>query len=177
MTMCFFVSVLMHAELKWITPTPAELSMTAEPKAPGAPAIVLSYEETDDANTFETIIHARIKILTLGGLSAGNIELPRRLVDSDYFDQNIFARTIHPNGTIIPFVRSTQNTANTQDDASSNTVISLPSVEVGSILEYIFHFEVRFMYTEQLLSSYAPVWNAQRKYFMRSAHFRLNAPE
>jgi hypothetical protein len=57
----------------WIDPSPAELQMTSEPKAPGAPAILLSWEEHDDANSAEVVVHVRLKVLTEGGLSAGRL--------------------------------------------------------------------------------------------------------
>jgi hypothetical protein len=48
-------------------PTPEELKMTSDPKAPGAPAVYLYREEiTEGANGLSTI-YARIKVLTEKG--------------------------------------------------------------------------------------------------------------
>jgi hypothetical protein len=80
----------------WIDPSPAELQMTSEPKAPGAPAILLSWEEHDDANSAEVVVHVRLKVLTEGGLSAGTLDLPDGVVSNDTLRQIFFARTIHP---------------------------------------------------------------------------------
>ena len=66
--------------------------MTSDPKAPGAAAIVLSYDETDDAESAEVFLHVRLKILTEGGLDAGTIELPERIVRNDEFDRKVAAR-------------------------------------------------------------------------------------
>ncbi len=40
---------------KWTEPTAPELSMKSEPKAPGAPAVVLSFDETDDGESGEIV--------------------------------------------------------------------------------------------------------------------------
>ena len=51
--------------------TKEELSMTADPAAPGADAVYLYREETeDDPHAFRTV-YARIKVLTEAGKSAG----------------------------------------------------------------------------------------------------------
>ncbi len=57
-------------------PQADELSMTSEPKAPGAPAVFLYREEsTDDAHHFRTV-YARLKILTPEGLAAATVHIP-----------------------------------------------------------------------------------------------------
>jgi transglutaminase-like putative cysteine protease len=59
-----------------------ELSMTADPAAPGAAAVYLYREETtDDPHAFRTI-YARIKVLTEEGKSAGvvHIDFPKTFV-------------------------------------------------------------------------------------------------
>jgi hypothetical protein len=172
----FLVPICAHAAVKWTAPTPDELSMTAEPKAPGAPAIILSYEETDDANSAEVTIHVRIKVLTSGGLSAATIVLPERIVDGDPFNQEVSARTIHTDGTIIPFTGTPQNMT-VAGEEDEQRVISLPDVEVGSILEYICHFNSQNSFISQLIGFYTPVWLVQQSYFVRSAHFSLKAPD
>ncbi|HEY1744891.1 MAG TPA: DUF3857 domain-containing protein [Granulicella sp.] len=165
-----------RAEANWTAPTAAELVMTAEPKAPGASAILLSYEETDDSNSAEVTLHVRIKILTAGGFSAATVELPQSLVDSGENDQEIFARTIHRDGTVIPFKGTPQNSPLTHDGGDVLRVITFPDVEVGSILEYICHYRSQNNLLSYLVNYYAPVWHVQRRYFIKSEHFSLKAP-
>jgi Transglutaminase-like superfamily len=57
-------------------PAADELSMTSEPKAPGAAAVYLYREEvTDDAHHFRTV-YARLKILTPEGVAATTVHIP-----------------------------------------------------------------------------------------------------
>ena len=166
---------LAHAELRWTPPTSDELNMTSEPKAPGAPAIILSYEEEDDAASAEVSLHVRIKILTSSGVSAATIALPDRIVENDDFPEQIFARTIHRDGTVIPFKGIPQkNTVMGSND--TQRVIALSDAEAGSIIEYIVHFQSQNSLISRLIGLYAPLWRIQRPYFVRSARFTLKAP-
>src|SRR6185369_11952759 len=63
-------------------PTKEELAMTSDPKAPGAAAVYLYREETeDDPHAFRTI-YARIKVLTEAGKNAAvvHISYPKTFV-------------------------------------------------------------------------------------------------
>lgn len=159
--------------VRWIDPTPDELKMTSEPKAPGAPAIILSYEEIDDAESAEVIVHVRLKVLTEGGLSAGTVEVPDGIVENDLFNQVFFARTIHPDGSIIEFKGTPENSKTVNSDEGGGKVIAMPAVTVGSILEYGYHFESQNTIYTHLVGLYAPTWHVQQAYFVRSAHFSL----
>lgn len=165
------------SETAWTPPTPDELAMTQEPRAPDASAIVLSYDEIDDANSAEVTIHVRLKVLTTGGLSAANVELPAEIVFNDDFDQDIFARTIHRDGIVVPYQRTPQNETTRNDGGSKRRFITLPDVQVGSILEFICHFRSQNTLLSQLINFYAPSWQVQQPYFVRSAHFRLVTPK
>jgi hypothetical protein len=149
--------------------------MTSEPKAPGAPAIILSYEETDYSGSSEITIHVRIKVLNSGGISAGTIEVPGQIAHNDDF----VARIIHSDGSIVPFVRDPQNPVTpTTEGGANRKFISLPSVEAGSIIEYRCHFASPNMaYTYMWEgSSFAPTWQLQQAYFVRAAHYSLKTP-
>src|ERR1700694_1252104 len=62
-----------HAQFQ--APTPEELRMTSDPKAPGADAVYLYREETeDDPHHFNTV-YARLKILTEKGREAATIRI------------------------------------------------------------------------------------------------------
>jgi hypothetical protein len=165
-----------RAEVQWIVPSAEELAMTSEPKAPGAPAVVLSYEQSDDGETAERTIHVRIKVLTDGGISAGNIEIFSGFVEnvSRDFLEKFQARTIHADGTVIPYAASSTSTI---VEKSGIRAIALPQVQVGSILEYVVHYAGGNTLYTRLVRYYEPDWRLQGKYFTRSAHFTLKVPE
>src|SRR5271157_5669008 len=81
-------------------PTPDELKMTSDPKAPDAAAIYLYREEkTDDRNGFESL-YERIKVLTEKGKSVATVSIPYEKGMTKI--TNIQGRTIHPDGAVIP---------------------------------------------------------------------------
>jgi hypothetical protein len=147
-------------------PTSEELSMTTEPKAPGAAAIYLYREEKVDDNLHYHSFSARIKVLTEKGKELATVEVPYSK-SSKFSVTDIKARTIHADGTIIPLdVKPTDLVEQKGAGFQINkTVFTLPSVEVGSILEY--HWQLR--YEDQTLS--APEWEIQQPYYVRKAHY------
>ena len=150
-------------------PTSDELKMTADPQAPGAAAVYLNVEEdTNDPLHFQTF-YARIKVLTEKGKELATVDLPYLRNDSSVTD--IKGRTIHADGTVIPLTGKpadllVSKKASKEGDLQVNRkVFTLPSVEVGSILEYRYQIqrddnEVR-----------PPVWEIQRPYFVHKAHY------
>jgi len=151
-------------------PTDEELKMTADPKAPGAAAVYLNVEEiANDPLHYETF-YARIKVLTEKGKELATVEVP--YLQSNFQITDIKARTIHADGTIIPLVGkpsdlliSKTKTKTGENFQVDKKVFTLPSVEVGSILEY--RYELR--YDDEHFSS--PSWEIQRPYFVHKAHY------
>jgi hypothetical protein len=151
-------------------PTPEELKMTDDPKAPGAAAVYLNVEEiTDDYIHFHSF-HARIKVLSEKGKELATVEIPYE--HNDYRIRNIKARTIHSDGAVILLVGKPEDLmVSKTTDKSHETmqfnrkVFTLPSVEVGSILEYSYDLE----YGDHSYSS--PHWEIQRPYFVHKAHY------
>lgn len=153
----------------WTPPTPEELSMTSQPDVPGAAAVYLYCEEiTDDAmHTLSTYV--RLKVLTESGKQYANVELRY----SSSFDNgslsigNIEGRTIHPDGTIIPFTGKPYQKLieKTRGRKYMAKVFTLPDVEVGSIIEY--------RYQRHLDDNYfmAPQWYIQSDLYTRKAHY------
>ena len=152
-----------HAGVKWITPTGDELTMTADPKAPGAPAVFLSYEEMQDIDGRLTV-HARIKVLSAGGFAASDVEIPYTISSWNSSSETIKGRTIHPDGTIIPFDgKPMEKTIEGRgDDRRIQKFITLPAVTIGSILEYDYVVEN---------ATLVPTWFIQQKYFAHNVHF------
>src|SRR5580692_322679 len=93
------------SQAQWTVPTPEELSMTSQPQVPGAPAVYLFREETTDDRLHMFTIYTRLKVLTEGGKEFSNVELSfaRGHSGEGYNVEGIQGRTIHPDGTIIPF--------------------------------------------------------------------------
>jgi hypothetical protein len=151
-------------------PTGEELAMTADPKAPGAAAVYLNIEEITNDQQHIHSYYARIKVLTEKGKELATVELP--YIQGKTMITDIKARTIHSDGTVIPLSGKPEDllivkTLSKDGDPLqvSQKVFTLPSVEVGSILEY--RFEIR--YDENLYSS--PFWEIQRSYFIHQAHY------
>lgn len=157
-----------RAQGQFQAPTPDELKMTEEPKAPGAAAIYLYREETVDDNLHFHSFYARIKVLTEKGKELATVGVP--YPKGKFQITDIKARTIHPDGTIIPLDVKPADllmALNTRGNGArlNKMVFTLPSVEVGSILEY--RWQLR--YDDVLLSS--PNWDVQQPYFVRRAHY------
>jgi hypothetical protein len=154
----------------WIAPTPEELKMTSIPEVPGADAVILNRDELDDDDNHVRNIYYRIKVLSEKGVTQyGNVEL-------NYFKGNelngtyigeVYARTIEPDGTIVPFTGKPQDKLLEKDkeSAAMAKVFSFPAVKVGSILEY--RYTLRF----DDHHFYQPDWYIQNELFLRKGHF------
>ncbi len=146
-------------------PTDEELKMTADPKAPGADAVYLNFEETTNDPLHFHSVYARIKVLTEKGKELATISLPYLRGDIQVTD--IKGRTIHPDGTVIPLTGKPEDllAAKSGDVQVGRKVFNLPSVEVGSILEY--RYQLR--YADDHYSS--PTWEIQHDYFVHKANY------
>src|ERR1035437_4064769 len=146
-------------------PTGEELKMTADPKAPGAAAVYLNIEEVaNDPLHFQTL-HVRIKILQEKGKELATVELPYLKGDTKITE--IQARTIHSDGTVIPMIGKPEDLLISKSEGRQygRKVFTLPSVEVGSILEYYYQLH----YGQNSFMS--PYWEIQRPYYVHKAHF------
>lgn len=160
----FTTSALLHAQFK--PPTPEELSMTADPKAPGADAVYLNLEEiTNDPLHYQTF-YARIKVLTEKGKDLATVEVP--YLRGNFKVSDVKARTIHSDGKIIPLVGKPDDllVSKKGDREIGRKVFNLPSVEVGSILEYQYQVDYDGGYR-------SPLWEIQKKYYVHKAHYQF----
>lgn len=133
-------SVLSNADA--IPPiTPAELSMTSEPLAPGAQAVILyrQVDRDDRGLTGHEDCFFRLKVLKEEGRKRADIEIP-------FYKEfginviNIKARTIHPDGSTVnfdgkPFDKAIVKAKGLKYMAKTFT---LPDVQIGSIIEYSY---------------------------------------
>jgi len=153
---------------QWTVPTPEELSMTSVPKAPGASAIYLFREERTEDHLHMFSVYERIKILTEGGKERANVELKYQAGgEMGYALSDIAGRTIHPDGTIIPFTGKPyeRTVVKTQGYLARAKVFTLPDVTVGSIIEYRY----KLRWEDNMYS--APRWIVQNDLYLRKGHF------
>ncbi|HLI77704.1 MAG TPA: DUF3857 domain-containing protein, partial [Acidobacteriaceae bacterium] len=162
-----------HAE-DFRKPTAEELSMTSLPGYPGAPAVILFREEITKDDLHSVLHYDRLKILTEEGKKYANVELGYVSITggnggfgSDMTLEDITGRTIHPDGTIIPFtgkpylkVLEKANGYKVQQK-----VFTLPDVEVGSIIEYRYYTRIDDHFFGQ------PQWLIQDDLYVKEAHF------
>jgi hypothetical protein len=119
-------------------PTPEELSMKSVASAPGAHGAILQWDHRqDDWESWESE-YVRIKIFDRDAAKYGDIELP--YVPGYTWIKSLQARTIHADGTVVPFDGKTYEKLVVK--ASGVKVMaktfSLPDIQPGSILEYYY---------------------------------------
>lgn len=148
-------------------PTKEELQMTADPKAPGAKAVYLNFEDVQDDAGYTRIYSERVKVLTEKGKELATV----RYSHTPGTKYEVEGRTIHKDGTIVPFTDKPSDLVElkTKGLQLNSLVFTLPSVEVGSILEY----RVKFKYGE--FEPY-PTWMIQQSIFVHKAHFSYKTP-
>jgi hypothetical protein len=156
-----------HAQ--WTVPTAEELSMTSQPEVPGAPAVYLFRQETTEDNLHMFSTYVRLKVLTERGKEYANVELgyTHNSEGGSTVIDNIEGRTIHPDGTIIPFTGKPYEklVQKTQGVRFMAKVFTLPDVEVGSILEYRYKLRLEDNWFR------APQWFIQSSLYTRKAHY------
>jgi hypothetical protein len=165
LTFASLVSVAQLHAADWTAPTPDELKMTADPAAPGAPAVYLYREEVSDDKLHMHSLYVRIKVLTEKGKSWGDVEIPFN--GRAFSVTDVAARTIHPDGTIIPLTGKPleKMLLRQGEDRFKSTVFSMPAVEPGSILEY--RYKLRYDDTQL----YSPHWEVQQPIYVHKAHY------
>ena len=162
---CLLLVVPSVLQAQFPAPTKEELGMTSDPKAPGADAVYLYREETTDDNLHYHAIYARIKVLTEKGKELATVRIPYERHSFKVSD--IKGRTIHSDGTVIPLTTKPSDLMDvkTKDIQINTMVFTLPSVEVGSLLEY----KLQIRYDDNIVSS--PDWDVQQPYFVHKAHY------
>jgi hypothetical protein len=152
---------------QWIAPTPEELSMTSIKEVPGAAAVILDKDETTDDSLHMHSFYYRVKVLTDKGKEYANVELPYYFGDGGTSIDQVEGRTIHPDGTIIPFTGKPYEKliAKAGDVKVKSKVFTLPSVDVGSIIEYRYKMRLDDNYYQE------PMWDVQTELYTRKAHF------
>ena len=150
-------------------PTKEELQMTSDPNAPGAAAVYLYREEITDDNLHFHSLYVRMKILTEKGKEEATVHVPYDR--TDFKVKDIHGRTIHPDGTVIPLTATPSDLTDvkTKGYQLNTMVFTLPSVEVGSIIEY--RLDIR--YDDNMVSS--PQWDVAAKVLRAQGALHVHA--
>lgn len=151
----------------WPAVAPADLAMKDLPQRPGAAAVILEKEVHCDNVLNSDSYFVRIKILTDAGRDFGNISIPYNQEDSRVGD--IEARTIEPDGRIVPFTGKVFDSVleKSQETRKHQKTFSMPEVQVGSIIDYRY----RVYWHDNLLP--ASDWEVQSKLFIRHESFYM----
>ncbi|SEF50154.1 Transglutaminase-like superfamily protein [Bryocella elongata] len=156
-------------------PTKEELAMKALDGYPNAAAVVLFREEITKDDLHSVLHYERIKILTEEGKKYANVELAYVSTHDSGYDSSgddktadsIQGRTIHADGTIIPFTGKPylKTLESGKKYKVQEKVFTLPDVEVGSIVEYRYATRINDNIYE------APSWLLQGDLFLKKAHY------
>jgi len=162
----FFYTVAAHA-FSWAPINPDELKMTAEPKAPGAAAIILEKQVDRDDAWSRVTVYVRIKILTEDGRKQADIEIPYNKNSETI--RSIQARTIRPDGKISEFDGTIYDKVivKARGVKYEAKTFALPDVQVGSIMEYRFLHELPSYYV------YDSQWFLSEAMFVKHAMYSL----
>lgn len=154
----------------WPAIDSSELQIKDLPEQPGAPAFVLFREEVDDDEKHSISVYMRIKVLSEAGRKYADVEIPFFSTKSLNLTINdIQGRTIHSDGSIVPFQGKPYDKTVIKSKAVKEHVkaFSLPDVQIGSILEYRYTLR----YDEGIVLP--PEWEVQDEFFARKEHFKF----
>ena len=145
----------------------AELTMTSEPRAAGAPAIILFREVDRDDGGFHEDVYYRIKVLTEEGRKYADVEIP--YLTSELKIKNLHARSIRPDGSIRNFDGNILEKTIVKARGVKYRAITfaLSDVVAGGIIEYFYTIEFRQHFV------YDSGWILDADLFTKSAKFSL----
>lgn len=152
----------------WPPVSPDELTMTGEPKAPGAPAIYLYRQvDRDDGRNGHEVNLARIKILTEEGRKYADVEIP--FVKEQAQVHGIKARTIQADGTTADFNGKIyeKTVVKAKGIKFLAKTFTLPDVRLGTIIEYSYTVDLNDQYV------YDSRWILSEELFTKKAKFSL----
>ncbi len=156
--------------------------MTSQPQVPGATAVYLYREETTDDLLHVRSYYIRLKVLTEQGKEYANVKLNyvSDAASDDVFTNDfgftvtdVSGRTIHRDGTVIPFTGKPYKRVveKARGVKVSESVFTLPDVEVGSIVEYRYKMRIPDNWYQ------SPDWYVQQHLFVRKGYFFWKATE
>jgi len=154
----------------WQPVNPADLALKDNPASPGSDAMILYREEHTDASRATFDEYYRVKIFTEVGKTHGDIEIPFEKGQSSV--GNIRARTIRPDGTIVPFDGQIfeKEIVKAGGIKVLEKTFSMPDVQPGCILDYKYRIQRDSDYYWNI------AWNIQEDLFTRDANFSIHPP-
>lgn len=160
----FFALPFLHAEFPPISKD--EMAITSVPEQPGASAVVLFRDQTDDDLKHFRYVYVRLKVLTEAGRKYADVEVPYE--GSEFTVDEVHGRTTHADGTVVKFEGKPFDKliVKNKDYKYRAKVFTLPDVQPGSIIE--FSYLKRFGPDRVV----APRWTIQEDLFQRKSHFR-----
>ncbi len=150
----------------WPPISDRDRALMSIPEHPGAPAVILMREQTDDNMNNLLIVYERIKILTDAGRKYATVEFPySRLVTI----AALGGRTVHADGSVIPFAGKPFDSTLIGADGLPVTVkaCTLPDAEVGSIIDLRYSL----LYMDHRV--FPPEWEVQTDLFQQKAYFKF----
>jgi hypothetical protein len=154
----------------WLPIPPEDLALKDNPKQPGADAMILYRDVVIDASKAGTDgesaeEYVRIKVFTQAGVGEGHVNIA--FVKDDETIPYIAGRTIRPDGTVVKFDGQVLET--TIEKFSGLKVLAksftLPDVQPGCIIEYIFQRQTRQHYVSDR------TWQVSQSMYTREVHF------
>lgn len=167
LSLCFLILLAIPAfAVEWPPISDADRSMTNITEQPGAAAVILLREETDDNMNNELTVFERIKVLTEAGRAYATVDFPSSRLFSI---ASLNGRTVHADGSITlftgkPFEKTVAGADGTQ---STTKAFTLSDVQVGSIVD--FRYSIRFID----FRVFPPEWDVQSDLFQRKAYFKF----
>lgn len=150
----------------WPSISDSDRAFNSVPQQPGAPAVILIREQTDDNMNNSQTVYERIKILNEAGLKYASVELP---YSREANISELKARTVHADGSVIPFTGKPVEVTQKGADGVPVTVrrVTLADAGIGSILD--------LRYTLQYIDNrvFPPEWEVQTDLFERNAYFKF----
>jgi hypothetical protein len=159
-----------HAE-DWLPISQEDLAMKDNPKHKGDHAMILWREILDDDVMKREDQYVRIKIFDETGRSSADVETEPYPAGVAEIELNgVRGRTIHPDGTIVPFNGKVFEKMVWKHRTERYIIktFTLPDVTPGSIIEY------KYTYSWGRDWVVSPFWPVQDTLFQRKAHFSFN---
>lgn len=182
--LAFAPSVRGQATDAWPTVPKEDLALEENHADPGSAAMILERDvRTDDEKRVQSEF-VRIKVFTEAGRSYADVEIPYVVKSTSV--ENIRGRSLQPDGSVVPFAGMVFDkvVAKYKRFAYDAKTFTLPSVKVGSIIDYSYevHWKERlpdyvrnpmgYVVTEGFTVP-TTTWTIQQNLFTRHAVFVL----
>ena len=126
---------------EWLPIAPEDLALKSNPALPGSHAMILYSETRKDLPKQNTFYYTRIKIFDEAGRKYAEVEA--EYANELYSVEELRARTIHPDGSIVEFSgEPVQRRKRTISGGWLVAAFTCPEATPGSIVEY--RYRIRF---------------------------------